>query len=98
MSENGVALLVDRAESLYRDYSLETVRRWKQSTGGLAADAGLLRAMQEAAEAKKGKSGLIIRGHEQSVLAGAYEAALWGAFRARGLARDGMRFEAGSCA
>ncbi len=36
MSENGVTLLVDRAESLYRDYSLETVRRWKQSTGGLA--------------------------------------------------------------
>ncbi len=67
-------------------------------TGGLAADAGLLRAMQEAAEAKKDKSSLIIRGHEQSVLAGANGAALWGAFRARRLARDGMRFEAGSSA
>ncbi len=65
-------------------------------TGGLAADAGLLRAMQEAAETKKDKSPLIIRGHEQSVLAGAYGAALWGAFRARRLARDGMNFEAGS--
>ena len=52
-------------------------------TGGLANDAGLLAAMREAAAAQK--LGVDIRRHEQSMLAGAIGAALWGAFRARKL-------------
>jgi benzoyl-CoA reductase subunit D len=46
-------------------------------TGGLAADAGLIQALREGP--------LEIRTHPESVLAGAYGAALWGAFRARKL-------------
>ncbi len=60
-------------------------------TGGLAADVGLLAAMREACEAKcKSSKPPEIRAHRQSVLAGAYGAALWGGFRARKLARRGM--------
>ena len=59
-------------------------------TGGLAADAGLLQALREAAEEQQ--VALTIRGHERSVLAGALGAALWGAFRARRLAGQGIRF------
>jgi len=59
-------------------------------TGGLAADVGLIAALREAAEAEAGpRAALTIRSHEQSVLAGAIGAALWGAFRARRLAREG---------
>jgi benzoyl-CoA reductase subunit D len=65
-------------------------------TGGLASDAGLLQAMREGAEAPKNKTPIEIRAHEQSALAGAYGAALWGAFRARKLAREGIRFAAGA--
>lgn len=54
-------------------------------TGGLAADAGLVAAMQEAADEQK--MGVNIRRHEHSILAGAIGAALWGAFRARKLER-----------
>ncbi len=54
-------------------------------TGGLAADAGLVAAMQEAADEQK--MGVNIRQHEHSILAGAIGAALWGAFRARKLDR-----------
>jgi len=36
MSGNGLATLLDRAEALRRDYSLATVREWKERTGGLA--------------------------------------------------------------
>ena len=56
-------------------------------TGGLAADAGLLEALREGAQELDRKSPLEIRTHEESVLAGAYGAALWGAFRARKLGR-----------
>ncbi len=63
-------------------------------TGGLAADAGLLAALGEVAEAQKAQ--IEFRAHENSVLAGALGAALWGAFRARKLARDGIRFAAGA--
>jgi len=60
-------------------------------TGGLAADVGLLAAIREAAEDKrKNAPELTIRAHEQSALAGAYGAALWGAFRRRMLARKGI--------
>jgi benzoyl-CoA reductase subunit D len=60
-------------------------------TGGLAADVGLLQALQEAAEGhKKGKLPITVRAHEESVLAGAYGAGLWGAFRVRKLARRGV--------
>ncbi len=57
-------------------------------TGGLAADVGLLTALREGAA----ESGLDveIRTHEDSVLAGAVGAALWGAFRARKLAASGV--------
>ncbi len=54
-------------------------------TGGLANDAGLVAAMREAAVELK--MGVDIRHHEQSMLAGAIGAALWGAFRARKLQR-----------
>jgi benzoyl-CoA reductase subunit D len=54
-------------------------------TGGLAADTGLAKAMQE----KVGEDELPmeIRTHPQSIFAGALGAALWGAFRHRVLER-----------
>jgi benzoyl-CoA reductase subunit D len=63
-------------------------------TGGLASDEGLMAALAEAAAGQKAR--LEIRGHPQSVLAGALGAALWGAFRARRLARPGGRLPAGA--
>ena len=57
-------------------------------TGGLAADSGLVSALREAAVEQK--AGLEVRAHEQSALAGALGAALWGAFRARRLAARGV--------
>ncbi len=54
-------------------------------TGGLANDAGLVAALREAATALK--VSVDIRRHDQSMLAGAIGAALWGAFRARKLQR-----------
>jgi benzoyl-CoA reductase subunit D len=60
-------------------------------TGGLAADVGLLAAIREAAEGKrKNATPLTIRAHEKSAMAGAYGAALWGAFRKRTLVRKGI--------
>jgi benzoyl-CoA reductase subunit D len=57
-------------------------------TGGPAADAGLVKAIQEDAVANR--SAAEIRCHPQSVLAGAIGAAIWGAFRARRIAeREG---------
>lgn len=53
-------------------------------TGGPAADAGLLRALEE--EAASNRSPMSVRAHPRSVLAGAIGAAIWGAFRARRLA------------
>ena len=49
-------------------------------TGGLANDVGLVAAMREAAADQK--MDVDIRQHEQSILAGAIGAGLWGAFRA----------------
>jgi benzoyl-CoA reductase subunit D len=63
-------------------------------TGGLAADVGLVAALREAAGADG--STLAIRTHEHSVLAGALGAALWGAYRARKLARKGLVLEPGA--
>jgi benzoyl-CoA reductase subunit D len=57
-------------------------------SGGLAADVGLVAALREAAAEQKAQ--VEVRAHEQSVLAGALGAALWGAFRARKLARKGL--------
>lgn len=62
-------------------------------TGGLAADSGLLEAMRQAAE--KHKNELTIVSHQDSVLAGALGAALWGAFRVRKLARRGATLGVG---
>jgi benzoyl-CoA reductase subunit D len=56
-------------------------------TGGLAGDLGLLAAMREAVATQK--VDITIHAHEDSVLAGAIGAALWGAFRARKLAKNG---------
>jgi benzoyl-CoA reductase subunit D len=65
-------------------------------TGGLASDEGLLAAMRELSQAKcKSSTPPEIRAHDQSVLAGAYGAALWGGFRARKLARQGISFAPG---
>jgi benzoyl-CoA reductase subunit D len=57
-------------------------------TGGLARDEGLLEAMRERCAERK--AALEIRNHEQSVLAGAIGAAIWGAFRAKKLAKLGQ--------
>ena len=62
-------------------------------TGGLATDVGLLAAMNESAQAQK--TPVTIRAHPDSVLAGALGAALWGAFRARKLAREGSSIISG---
>jgi benzoyl-CoA reductase subunit D len=62
-------------------------------TGGLAADAGLVAALREAAESAAGaRAALEFRVHPESALAGAYGAALWGAFRARKLGALGLGF------
>lgn len=63
-------------------------------TGGLSADVGLLAAMRETA-AEQGTN-VEIRAHPDSVYAGALGAALWGAFRARKLAREGLSFAPGT--
>ena len=57
-------------------------------TGGLAADVGLISALREAAAGQK--KSIELRTHPESALAGAYGAALWGAFRARKLATLGL--------
>jgi benzoyl-CoA reductase subunit D len=62
-------------------------------TGGLAADVGLIAALREASA--ESKHALEIRAHPQSALAGAIGAALWGAFRARKLAKLGVSLTAG---
>ena len=62
-------------------------------TGGLAADTGLVGALNSAAA--KQKTPVTIRSHPGSILAGAIGAALWGAFRARRLAVRGFPLPAG---
>ena len=57
-------------------------------TGGLAADIGLLAALQEGAEQQKAK--YTLRSHPDSAYAGALGAAIWGAFRIRKLAARGL--------
>lgn len=57
-------------------------------TGGLAGDEGLVNAMRE--QAVERKYTFDIRTHEKSILAGALGAAIWGAFRARKLAKRGI--------
>jgi benzoyl-CoA reductase subunit D len=61
-------------------------------TGGLAGDLGLLAALREAVATQGGD--ITIHAHEDSVLAGAIGAALWGAYRARKLAKDGTTLTA----
>ncbi len=63
-------------------------------TGGLASDVGLLEAMREVTTEQGAE--LEILAHADSVQAGAIGAAIWGAFRARKLARQGMVFDAGA--
>jgi benzoyl-CoA reductase subunit D len=65
-------------------------------TGGLAADEGLLATLSETAAAQHVNAD--IRAHEDSVFAGALGAALWGAFRARKLARMAVTMVPGSTA
>ncbi len=57
-------------------------------TGGLAADVGLVAALRESATTQK--LSLEFQTHPESVFAGAYGAALWGAFRARKLRALGV--------
>jgi len=59
-------------------------------TGGLARDTGMVSALREAAESSNAQ--MELRAHPDSVLAGALGAALWGAFRARRLAAQGISF------
>jgi benzoyl-CoA reductase subunit D len=63
-------------------------------TGGLATDVGLAAALRDAAEAHA--TPVKIRTHPDSILAGAIGAALWGAYRARKLARAGGVLAAGA--
>jgi benzoyl-CoA reductase subunit D len=56
-------------------------------TGGLALDTGLVAALRESIQAEKVK--LEVRGHADSIYAGAIGAALWGAFRHQKLASQG---------
>ncbi len=65
-------------------------------TGGLGADVGLMQALREGAE-ELGLA-LEVRTHPDAVFAGALGAALWGAFRARKLSREGISFRAGASA
>ena len=55
-------------------------------TGGLALDKGLVAAMKEGVADPKSKTTVEVRGHEDSIYAGAIGAALWGAFRHEKLA------------
>lgn len=57
-------------------------------TGGLSLDVGLVEALAEMA-AEKGTQ-YSVHSHEQSILAGALGAAIWGAFRTRKLAAKGL--------
>ena len=59
-----------------------------QVTGGLALDAGLVAALNEAAEQEK--VNLVAKSHPDSIYAGAIGAAIWGAFRHEKLARLGQ--------
>ncbi len=63
-------------------------------TGGLAGDVGLVAALREAAQ--ESKKALELRTHETSPFAGAIGAALWGAYRARKLARLGVSLQESS--
>jgi len=62
-------------------------------TGGLSIDAGLIEALRESLEAAKGKrramGNIEVEVHPDGILAGAYGAALLGAFRYDQLARAG---------
>jgi benzoyl-CoA reductase subunit D len=58
----------------------------------LACDVGLISALREAVAAQS--VDITIEAEDNSVLAGAIGAALWGAFRARKLARDGASLAA----
>jgi len=62
-------------------------------TGGLAADSGLMAALNEAAEEQKAT--YRFTSHPDSILAGALGAAIWGAFRHRKLAERGIDLGAG---
>jgi len=63
-------------------------------TGGLAADQGLVAALEEAVAEQKAT--FTFRSHPHSALAGALGAAIWGAFRVRKLAAKGLRLGAGA--
>ncbi len=65
-------------------------------TGGLAADVGLIAALREGAAAQD--LSVTIHAHDDSVYAGALGAALWGAFRARKLAQEGISLTSGGVA
>ncbi len=62
-------------------------------TGGLAADTGLIAALEEAVVEQK--AAFTFKSHPDSVLAGALGAAIWGAFRVRKLAAKGVNLGAG---
>ena len=59
-------------------------------TGELSLDIGLVGALQEMAAERNAL--FTVHSHEQSMLAGALGAAIWGAFRTRKLAAKGLSF------
>jgi benzoyl-CoA reductase subunit D len=63
-------------------------------SGGLAADVGMLAAIREVPAKVRWE----VRSHPDSILAGAYGAALWGAYRTRKLAREGITLSPGAAA
>jgi benzoyl-CoA reductase subunit D len=74
--------MADRLAKLLK--TLGTLDGVVQMTGGLALDKGLVEAMQDALV--KAKINVPIESHPDAIFAGAFGAALWGAFRHRKLA------------
>jgi benzoyl-CoA reductase subunit D len=73
--------MADRLAKLLK--TLGTIDGVVQMTGGLALDKGLVEAMQDALV--KAKINVPIESHPDAIFAGAFGAALWGAFRHRKL-------------
>ncbi|MGP9810265.1 benzoyl-CoA reductase subunit D [Rhodopseudomonas sp. NSM] len=73
--------MADRLAKLLK--TLGTLDGVVQMTGGLALDKGLVEAMQDALV--KAKIAVPIESHPDAIFAGAFGAALWGAFRHRRL-------------
>jgi benzoyl-CoA reductase subunit D len=84
------ASMADRLAKLLK--TIGSVDGIIQMTGGLALDAGLVDAMKEAMAREK--VSVPIESHPDAIYAGAFGAALWGAFRHEKLARAARQAKA----